>query len=79
MMKGEKQDRYQLDLWSIGNNIRKVREERGISKFDLANELGLSDDRSVYYYENGEKLTLQRIAQISKVLGVSVDSLLVYN
>lgn len=79
MMKGEKQDRYQLDLWSIGNNIRKVREEKGISKFDLANELGLSDDRSVYYYENGEKLTLQRIAQISKVLGVSVDSLLVYN
>lgn len=79
MMKGEKQDRYQLDLWSIGNNIRKVREERGISKFDLANELGLSDDRSVYYYENGEKLTLQRTAQISKVLGVSVDSLLVYN
>jgi transcriptional regulator with XRE-family HTH domain len=79
MMTGKKQDRYQLDFWSIGNNIRRVREERGISKFDLANELGLSDDRSVYYYENGEKLTLQRIAQISKVLGVSVDSLLVYN
>ena len=79
MMKGEKQERYQLDLWNIGNNIRVAREKRGITKFDLAVELGLNDDRSVYYYENGEKLTLQRIAQISKVLGVSVDSLLVYN
>ena len=79
MMTGKKQDRYQLDFWNIGNNIRKAREERGISKFDLANELGLSDDRSIYYYENGEKLTLQRIAQISKVLGVTVDSLLVFN
>lgn len=78
MMKGTRQERYQLDYWNIGNNIRKAREERGLSKFDLATELGLRDERSVYYYENGEKLSLPRIAQISKVLGVTVDSLLVF-
>lgn len=77
MMNGNKQGRYQLDYWSIGNNIRILREKHGMSKFDLALEMGLKDERSIYYYENGSKLTLDRLVQISEIFGVTVDSLLV--
>lgn len=79
MSSEKKQNRYQVNYSDIGNNIRKLREGFGWSKFDLAEQMGLSDERSIYYYENGQKITLECLIKISEIFDTTLDSLLVKN
>ena len=60
----------------IGKKIEKYREERGISKSELSELMGVSV-QTVYRWENGERipdvLTMMRLCRI---LGVSADKLI---
>ncbi|MDO4393735.1 MAG: helix-turn-helix transcriptional regulator [Bacillota bacterium] len=59
----------------IGNNIREVRLERGLSQEALANACDFSNT-TLSAYENGRKIpSLVTIAKIAKQLNVSIERL----
>ena len=60
----------------LGDNLKRIRTEKGISQGDIARELEV-DKSFVSNIENGKtNPTLATIAKIAKAIGVSVDELL---
>jgi transcriptional regulator with XRE-family HTH domain len=60
----------------FGENMKKIRLEKGMSQGDICRSLGL-DRAYISNVENGKQnLTLSTIDKVAKVLGVSVDQLL---
>jgi len=60
----------------IEEKIRKLRELKGFSQENIADELGISQ-KAYSNIETGKTdITMHRVDQISKVLGVSLDGLL---
>lgn len=59
----------------LGENIKRIRQEKGVSRKDLAEKLGVSEV-SISTYENGQKQPpLEKIFSIADFLKVSVASL----
>lgn len=60
----------------LGNNLKRIRTEKGISQGDIARELGVSRG-FISNIENGKtNPTLATIAKLAKVVGVSADQLI---
>ena len=60
----------------FGENMKKIRLEKGMSQGDICSELGL-DRAYISNVENGKQnLTLSTMEKVVRVLGVSVDQLL---
>jgi transcriptional regulator with XRE-family HTH domain len=60
----------------FGENMKKIRTEKGMSQGDICRELGL-DRAYISNVENGKQnLTINTMEKVAKVLGVSVDQLL---
>lgn len=65
-------------LITIGRKIRVIREEQGLTQFNLAYDAGLSKNQ-IGRVERGEnKLSIIAIIKISKVLKVHISELLDY-
>lgn len=63
--------------YSFGNHICKLREDNGLSQFQLGRLVGVSD-KAVSKWENGlSKPRMATCVRLANVLGVSVDELLV--
>lgn len=59
----------------LGANIKRYREQRGMSQFDLALE-ALIEPHDVYRYEKGMMMPqMLRLVRIADALGVSLDAL----
>ena len=59
----------------MGANIRKYREQRGMSQLQLACA-ALLEQRDVYLYEKGMMMPqMLRLVRIADALGVSLDAL----
>lgn len=59
----------------VGQNIKKLREEKGISQFKLAVEADCTPS-TIAGIEAGVNTTLARLYSISKILGVEPYQLL---
>ncbi len=60
---------------SIGTEIKKRREEKGLTQAELAKEVGC-DRTNITHYEIGNKVpTVPMGKAIAKVLGCTVDDL----
>lgn len=60
----------------LGNNLRRIRTEKGISQGDIAKSLGVSRG-FVSNVENGKtNPTLSTITRLANAVGVSTDELL---
>ena len=60
----------------LGNNLRRIRTEKGISQGDIVRALGMGRG-FVSNIENGKgNPTLTTITKLAKALGVSTDELL---
>lgn len=58
------------------NNIKQLREERGMSQVRLSIELGVSQE-TVSAYENGKHYpSVQALVKLSDIFGVSCDYIL---
>ncbi|AQQ55425.1 helix-turn-helix domain-containing protein [Planococcus lenghuensis] len=65
-----------MEIVSIGERIRILREQRNLSDGEFAKELGIAKS-TVWAYEDGKKLlTVPHLIRIAEFLGVSADSLL---
>ena len=56
----------------VGNNIRILRLERGLSQSDLAGRLGITFQQIQKYEKGINRVGSSRLARLSQVLGVSV-------
>lgn len=61
----------------LSENLKRVREEKGYSKYKLARETGLSS-RCIEHleYEISKNPRIDTLIKISKVLNVTVDDLI---
>ena len=67
-----------IDMEATGRNIRRLREEKGVSVRDLSGFLGLSDVQAVYKWQRGETLpSTDNLVALSKFLGVPIDRILI--
>jgi transcriptional regulator with XRE-family HTH domain len=58
----------------IGAEIKKMRETLGLSQMRLAEEVGVSFQQIQKYEKGINRISVERIQQISKALGTSVDA-----
>lgn len=57
---------------AVGERLRRLRAEHGISQKSLAEAIGMKDPMSISRWENGtRKLSDKRSAQLADALGVS--------
>lgn len=61
----------------LSENLKKLREEKGFSKFELERRSGVSH-RTIEYLEHGQITNprLSTIEKLAKTLGVSVNKLI---
>jgi transcriptional regulator with XRE-family HTH domain len=57
-------------------NIKSIRERKNLTQEFMAQELGISQNSYSNLENGGVKLTIERLMEISKVLGVSAEELI---
>jgi transcriptional regulator with XRE-family HTH domain len=57
----------------VGNNVRILRLEKGLSQSDLAERLGITFQQIQKYEKGVNRIGSGRLARLSQVLGVSVS------
>ena len=61
---------------SVGENIKKLREEKGYTQLKLSNKVGITQSMIAQIERGTKAVNLQLGKQIAEVLGCSVDDLL---
>ena len=63
-----------IDLAATGNNIRRLRIERGLTVRDIQSYFGFEEPRAVYKWQNGESLpTVDNLYALGNLLGVPME------
>jgi transcriptional regulator with XRE-family HTH domain len=62
----------------VYDNILKLRKSKGLSQLDVSEKLGINQDTYSKLERGKIQLTIERLHQISEILGVSVDDILYY-
>lgn len=63
----------EIDI-KIGDRIKKLRKNLGLSQIDLAEKISLSFQQIQKYEKGQTKITVDRLQQISEALNVSIRS-----
>jgi transcriptional regulator with XRE-family HTH domain len=58
----------------IGIEIKRIREAHGMSQMELAEEVGVSFQQIQKYEKGINRISVERIQQITKALGTSVNT-----
>ena len=67
-----------IDLVATGNNIRRLRLERGFSVRDLQRFFGFEQPQAIYMWQRGASLpTVDTLYALGSLLGVPMDQILV--
>lgn len=67
-----------IDLVATGNNIRRLRLERGLTVRDLQSYFGFEEPRAIYKWQKGESLpTVDNLYALGTLFEVPMDQILV--
>lgn len=67
-----------IDLPATGENIRRLRMEKGNTVIELQEYLGLNCPQTVYLWQRGRNLpSVDNLYAISKLWGVSMNDILI--
>jgi transcriptional regulator with XRE-family HTH domain len=67
-----------IDLVATGNNIQRLRQERGLSVRDLQRYFGFEEPRAIYKWQKGESLpTVDNLYALGILLEVPMDGILI--
>ena len=67
-----------IDLVATGNNIRRLRMERGLTVRDLQSYFGFEEPRAIYKWQKGESLpTVDNLYALGNLFEVPMDQILV--
>ena len=67
-----------IDLAATGENIRRLRMERGLTVRDLQKYFGFEEPQAIYKWQRGQSLpTVDNLYALGNLLGISMDEILV--
>ena len=67
-----------IDPVATGNNIRRLRIERGLTVRDLQSYFGFEEPRAIYKWQKGESLpTVDNLYALSSLFEVPMDQILI--
>ena len=67
-----------IDLVATGDNIRRLRLERGLTVRDIQSYFGFEEPRAIYKWQKGESLpTVDNLYALGTLLEVPMDQILV--
>ena len=67
-----------IDLAATGENIRRMRLERGLSVRDLQEYFGFEEPRAIYKWQKGETLpSVDNLYALGKLFEVPMDQILI--
>ena len=67
-----------IDLVATGDNIRRLRLERGLTVRDLQSFFGFEEPRAIYKWQRGESLpTVDNLYALGSLFGVPMDQILI--
>ena len=67
-----------IDLVATGDNIRRLRVERGLTVKDLQRFFGFEEPRAVYKWQKGETLpSVDNLYALGVLLGVPMEAILI--
>lgn len=67
-----------IDLVATGDNIRRLRMERGMTVRDLQNYFGFEEPRAIYKWQKGESLpTVDNLYALGALFEVPMEQILI--
>ena len=67
-----------IDLAATGENIRRLRVERGLTVRDLQKYFGFEEPQAIYKWQRGQSLpTVDNLYALGNLLGITMDEILV--
>lgn len=67
-----------VDLKATGENIIRLREERGLSVKDLQEMFGFATPQSIYKWQQGQAIpTVDNLFTLAKIFEVSIENIVV--
>ena len=67
-----------IDLRATGQNIKRMREDAGISVRELQATLGFTNPQAIYKWQNGDSMpSIDNLVILAAVLGVAIDEIIV--
>ena len=67
-----------IDMKATGQNIHRLREQKGVSVRELSRFLGLSDVQAIYKWQRGKSLpSTDNLVALSRFLDTPIDQILV--
>ena len=67
-----------IDLVATGNNIRQLRERRGLTVKDLQSYFGFEMPQAIYKWQRGESLpSVDNLYALGKLLNVPLEQIIV--
>ncbi len=67
-----------IDMVATGNNIRRLRIERGLSVRDIQTYFGFEEPQAIYKWQRGESLpTVDNLYALGNLLDVPMDQILI--
>ena len=67
-----------IDLAATGDNIRRLRLERGLTVKDLQSYFGFEEPRAIYKWQRGQTLpTVDNLYALGSLFGIPMDQILV--
>ena len=67
-----------IDLVATGNNIRRLRLERGLTDRDMQSYFGFEEPRAIYKWQKGESLpTVDNLYALGTLFDVPMEQILV--
>ena len=67
-----------IDPVATGDNIRRLRLERGLTVRDLQSYFGFEEPRAIYKWQKGESLpTVDNLYALGSLFGVPMDQILI--
>ena len=70
---------FPIDMAKTGANIKRLREESGLSVRELQEAFGFTTPQSIYKWQWGQSLPdVENLGHLARVLGVTVDEILVF-
>ena len=71
---------YGVDMAATGANIKRLRQERGLSARDIQDAMGFDSPSAVYKWERGRSLpSLEHLMVLSKLFGIRIEDILIWS
>ena len=71
---------YGVDMTATGANIKRLRQEHGLSVRDIQDAMGFESVSAVYKWERGRALpSIEHLMVLSKLFGMQMEDIIIWS